>query len=246
MLVQIGICDDSTDDIKTLSEALYAYDDSFQISDYTDGEFLFEDCIERKVLFDIIFLDIYMPRLNGIETASKIRAIMKDVKIIFVSSSNEHYPEAYEVFAFNYIIKPLNKEKLNSVLDQALMNITKERGQQIQFSYKAVNYRVLCREILYLESRDKIILFHMTDRTTLQCYTKLDEILKQLPEESFIRCHQSYVVNIFHVTEMAENHFRIGSAVISISKKYLKASKDKYFEYLFTHMNYRGPLNVEK
>jgi DNA-binding LytR/AlgR family response regulator len=240
MPIQIGICDDRVDDIRTLTEALYAYDDSFQITDYTDGEDLFEDCLEREVLFDILFLDIYMPGLNGIETAGKIRAVMKDVIIIFVSSSNEHYPEAYDVFAFNYIIKPINTKKLNSVLDQALIGITKEHRQQIQFTYKATNYRILCRDILYIESRDKIILFHLADRTTLQCYSKLDEIIKQLQDESFIRCHQSYVVNIFHVSEMAENHFRIGAAVINISKKYQKVSKDKYFEYIFTHMNNRG------
>ncbi|MDF2611396.1 MAG: response regulator of the LytR/AlgR family [Lachnospiraceae bacterium] len=240
MPVQIGICDDRADDLKTLADALYAYDDSFQITQYMDGEFLFEDCVDREILFDIIFLDIYMPGLNGIKTAEKIRAIMKDVIIIFVSSSNEHYPEAYDVFAFNYIIKPINTKKLNSILDQAFMNITKERRQQIQFTYKATNYRILCRDILYIESRDKIILFHMTDRSTLQCYAKLDEILKQLPEDSFIRCHQSYAVNVFHVTEMAESHFRIRSAVINISKKYQKTSKDKYFEYIFTHMNNRG------
>jgi DNA-binding LytR/AlgR family response regulator len=240
MPVQIGICDDRADDLKTLADALYAYDDSFQITQYMDGEFLFEDCVDREILFDIIFLDIYMPGLNGIKTAEKIRAIMKDVIIIFVSSSNEHFPEAYDVFAFNYIIKPINTKKLNSILDQAFMNITKERRQQIQFTYKATNYRILCRDILYIESRDKIILFHMTDRSTLQCYAKLDEILKQLPEDSFIRCHQSYAVNVFHVTEMAESHFRIRSAVINISKKYQKTSKDKYFEYIFTHMNNRG------
>jgi len=240
MSVQIGICDDSTEDIRILSEALYAYDASFQISTYTDGESLLEDWSEHKILFDILFLDIYMPGLNGIETASKIRAGMKNSKIIFISSSNEHYPEAYDVFAFNYILKPLNPEKLNQVLDQALIDIGGERKQQISFSYKAANYRIFCRDIVYIESRDKIICFNMANRITLQCYAKLDEILKQLPKESFIRCHQSFAVNIFHVTEMSENHFNIGSAVISISKKYQKSAKDKYFEYLFTHMNSRG------
>jgi len=240
MPVQIGICDDRAEDIRRLSEALYAYDDSFQILEYEDGESLLEDCLHSKMLFDIIFLDIYMPGLNGIETAGKIRTCMKDVKIIFVSSSNEHYPEAYEVFAFNYIIKPLDSKRLNQVLDQALMSITKERRQQIQFSYKATNYRILWRDILYIETRDKMIFFYIADRTTLRCYAKLDDILKQLPEESFIRCHQSFVVNVFHITEMAENYFRIGLAVINISKKYQKVVKEKYFEYLFTHMNYRG------
>lgn len=77
----------------------------------------------------------------------------------------------------------------------------------------------------------------MADKRILRCYAKLDEILKQLPEESFIRCHQSFAVNIFHVTEMAENHFHIDPAIISISKKYQKTAKDKYFQYLFSHMN---------
>lgn len=248
MPVQIGICDDQKEDIRRLSEALYTYDDSFEILEYEDGESLLEDCLHSKILLDILFLDIYMPRLNGIQIAGKIRACTKDVKIIFFSSSNEHYPEAYDVFAFNYIIKPLNSERLNRVLDQALMNITmdKERRQQIQFTYKGTNYRIFCKDILYIESRDKIIIFHITDRTTLQCYAKLDEILKQLPEESFIRCHQSFAVNSYHVTEMAENHFRMGADVINISKKYKKVSKDKYFEYLFKHMNYRRQLDGKK
>jgi len=237
MPIQIGICDDSEEDIRILSAALYTYDPSFRIFSYEDGESLLDDWGERKILFDILFLDIYMPGLNGIETAIKIRSDMRDVKIIFISSSNEHYPEAYDVFAFNYIIKPLDPEKFNRILDKALMSIVDERRQQISFSYKAINYRIFCRDILYIESRDKIICFHMTDKTTLQCYAKLDEILKQLPEESFIRCHQSFAVNIFHVTEIAEKYFRMGTTVINISKKYLKASKDKYFAYLFNHMN---------
>jgi DNA-binding LytR/AlgR family response regulator len=124
-------------------------------------------------------------------------------------------------------------------MDQALMNMNKERRYQIQFSYKSKNYRIFCRDILYVESRDKIILFHMVDNTTMPCYAKLDVISKQLPGDLFIRTHQSFIVNIFHITEMAENHFRIGPLAINISKKYLKAAKDKYFDYLFTHMNGR-------
>lgn len=240
MSVQIAICDDSPEDIRKLSEALYAYNGSLQITEYFNGEFLAADCLEHENLFDIIFLDIYMPALNGIETAAKIRSAMKDVIIIFVSSSNEHYPEAFEVFAFNYIIKPVNADKLKDLMDQALLSMNKERRYQIQFNYKSKNYRIFCRNILYMESRDKIILFHMVDNTTMQCYAKLDVISKQLPENLFIRTHQSFIVNIFHITEMAENHFYVGPSVINISKKYQKAAKDKYFDYLFTHMNGRG------
>ena len=237
MSIQIGICDDNESDIKILSEALFAYDPSFQISTYSDGEALLEECLEQRILFDILFLDIYMPGLNGIETAGKIRACMNDAKIIFISSSNEHYPEAYDVFAFNYILKPLASQNQNHILNQALKDVTRKRCQQIDISNKSKSHRVLCGDIQYIESRDKILYFHMADKTTLQCYAKLDEILRQLPQETFIRCHQSFVVNIFHVTEMVDKHFRIDPAVISISKKHLKESKEKYFAYLFAHLN---------
>ena len=243
MSVQIGLCDDRVEDIGILTEALLAYDADFKIASYTDGESLLEDWREQKNLFDILFLDIYMPGLNGIETAGRIRAGMRDVKSIFVSSSSEHYPQAYDVFAFNYILKPLNREKLNNILDQALKNVEKERRQQIIFSYKAKTYSVLCRDILYIESRDKIICFHLESNNMLQCYAKLDEIIKQLPEGSFIRCHQSFVVNAFYVTEMGDRYFCVEKAAISISKKYFKTSKDKYFTYLFNQMNRRGQPN---
>lgn len=239
MPIEIGICDDSSEDIKLLSEALYAYDPTFKIKNYKDGQSLLEDCCEHRILFDIIFLDIYMPGLNGIDTARKIRSYNKEVKIIFVSSSNDHYPEAFNVFAFNYILKPISRVKLNSILDQALIDIKGERRKQISFSFKGITYRVFCRDILYVESQDKIIYLYMEDGNKLQCYSKLDDMLKQLPEESFIRCHQSFAVNIYHITEMAENSFRIGSAFISISKKHLKAAKEKYFNYLFTHIDCR-------
>lgn len=235
MPIQIGICDDSSHDTRILLDALYAYDSSFQISVYTSGEALLESCCS-PVVFDILFVDIYMPGLNGIDTAGKARALMRDVKIIFISSSNEHYPEAYDLFAFNYIVKPLDRDKLNRILDHALADIARERLQQISFSYKGVTHRIYCRDILYIESRDKTVYFHMADTTRLQCYAKMDDILKQLPEESFIRCHQSFAVNVAHVNEMAADYFRISSTIIGMSKKYMKAAKSKYFAQLLKHL----------
>ena len=177
--------------------------------------------------------------MNGIETAVKLREVDNNVKIIFVSSSNDYYTEAYDVFAFNYITKPLSKQRLNIILDQVMISIAHNqmRRRQINFSYRGLNYRIYCREIMYLESRDKNIYFYLKDKITMQCHAKLDDILKQLPEELFVRCHQSFAVNVFHVTEAGNNYFRMDSTVVSISKKYQKSSKEKYFNYIFDHMD---------
>ena len=97
-------------------------------------------------------------------------------------------------------------------------------------------YSVKYQDILYIESRNKLILFYKTDGSILQCYGRLDQIEKELPPDSFIRCHKSFIVNTSQITEMGRNYFRIGQVVISISKKYLKLAKERYYEYLFSHM----------
>ena len=89
---------------------------------------------------------------------------------------------------------------------------------------------------MYIESKDKLVCFHLTDKRILQCYAKLDDILKQLPEDLFIRCHQSFAVNVLHVTETRESNFRIDLVSINISRKYQKEAKEKYFAYLFSRM----------
>lgn len=236
MPIKIAICDDMAEDIELLSGALYTYDHSFEIVTYTNGETLIDEFMDSKPSVDILFLDIYMPGIDGVKTAQRIRGERKDIKIIFISSSKEHYPQAYEVFAFNYILKPFDRERLYSVLDRAIDEIKRGRSHKIRFSYKSTVYSVDCRDILYIESRDKLILFHLADVSTLQCYGKLDGIAKELPEQSFIRCHQSFIVNTSYITEMGENHFCVGQVVIGISKKHLKPAKDKYYAYLFSHM----------
>jgi len=237
ILIHIGICDDSADDIRILTKAIYAYDPSFRISTYSDGKSLIEDCEDDPIIFDILFIDIYMPGLNGIKTAERIRTLLHDTKIIFISSSKEHYQETYDVFAFNYLVKPLNPEKLHLIMDQALVSVFAEIRQKLTFSFKNINHQIFVRDIKYLESKDKRICVYMSDGSQLVCYKKLEELLKQLPETEFVRCHQSFVVNIYYVTEMTAKYFRIGSVMINISRKYWKASKDKYFDHLFSHMD---------
>lgn len=236
MPINIAIGDDTAEDLARLTEALYAYDHSFNIFTFTDGKTLLEGFAARKHTIDILFLDIYMPDMDGLRTAEIIRHERKDIKIIFITSSNEHYPQAYELFAFNYIIKQLDKERLYRVLDQAIEEIRRDISQKIRFSYKSKIYSVDCRDILYIESRNKLILFYKTCGEVLQCYGKLDAIEKELPPDSFIRCHQSFIVNAAFITEMGENYFRLGQVIISISKKNMKQAKEQYYAYLFSHM----------
>lgn len=236
MPVKITICDDSAEDIALLSDTLSGYDPLFEITSFNSGKTLVAELMDDSFSADILFLDIYMPEMDGILTAQKIRSKKNDIKIIFLSSSRDHYPQAYEVFAFNYIEKPFLKERLYAILDRALGELRKESGYKISIQYKGAVHHVDCRDILYIESHNKLLLFRFADQNTLQCYGRLEGILNEIPGQLFIRCHQSFVINLSHVTEMKENYLRMGQIMISISRKYGKDVKHKYYAYLFSHM----------
>ena len=97
MPIIIAICDDAAEDIALLSEALRTYDGSLDIISYTDGRTFLDEFPERKDSIDILFLDIYMPGIDGIRLAELIRAQKRDIRIIFITASSEHYPQAYDL-----------------------------------------------------------------------------------------------------------------------------------------------------
>lgn len=235
--MKITICDDSEDDIARLTSALFAYDPFFEIKTFTSGTALIDEIKEDGCYIEILFMDIYMPDIDGITTAQEIAACCRDIKIIFLSSSSDHYSQAYDLFAFNYILKPFDKEKLYTVLDRAIAETQIKNENKIVIQYKSTVHSVDCLEILYIESRDRLLYYYLADGRVLQCYGKLEKVLQELPEKTFLRCHQSFIVNLFHVTEMSDTNFRLKEFVISISRKYLKAVKDQYYTYLFSLMN---------
>lgn len=239
MPVRIAICDDSMSDIQGLKASLLSYDPLFEIEEYTSGKFLVDEIMKSDDSFDILFLDIYMPDLNGIEVAQKIREVKKDIKIIFITSSKDYYPQAYEVFAYNYIVKPFQLKQLYKVLDHAIEDIRKASGFKILIQYKSSLHNVDVKNIRYIESQNKLLLFHLDDERVLQCYGKVGEIINDLPALYFFRCHQSFIVNLMHVSEMGEDYFFIGKILIGISRKYKKEAKDRYFAFLFSQMEGR-------
>ena len=120
---RIAICDDEQLDIKYIKELLHIWQEetniSLQIETFNSAEsFLFHYADDK--LYDIIFLDIELGGMDGVTIAKKIRKENKTVQIIFISGYSDYIAEGYEVEALHYLLKPVNKEKLFSVLDRAV------------------------------------------------------------------------------------------------------------------------------
>ena len=123
--MKIAIVDDNEDDRKRLQEEITKICDNksrkdFEITEFFSGED-FINLIEKnenKKYFDIVFLDIYMNGITGIETAKKLRETDNQSKIIFITTSNEFASESYEVKAYDYLIKPFSKERILKTMER--------------------------------------------------------------------------------------------------------------------------------
>lgn len=232
MTLKIAVCDDVAADRQRLMYLIKSEYTYCKCSAYESGELLLWD-FESGNHFDIILLDIFMEGISGMETAKRIRTVDPNVILIFVSSSDDFYREAYDLYAFNYLIKPLEANKLSEVLQRATNKLEKDTENVIHFSFNNSFYTVRYSQLLYLASEMHVVKFHLTSGETLKSYGKIDDFVTKLPEEVFVRCHQSYIINLKHVTGMTTDEFMLGNVKVPISRKYSAQAREKYRAEMF-------------
>ncbi len=232
MTLKIAVCDDVLADRQQLISLIKAEASYCQCIAYKSGEMLLWD-FENGTRFDILFLDIFMEGMSGIEVAKRIRMTDPNALLIFVSSSNDFYRESYDLYAFNYLIKPLTEDKFTAVLRRAISHLGKDMDQVIRFSFNNTLNTVRYSQILYLTSDKHIVIFHLTSGKTLKSYGKIDDFVTQLPTEVFLRCHQSYIINLKHVTGMSNREFIFGEVRVPVSRKYFVQAREKYHIEMF-------------
>ncbi len=232
MSLKIAVCDDVDADRQLLISLIKAEHVTCECTPYDSGEGLLWD-LEDGVHFDIFFLDIFMKGINGVETAKRIRAVNSNALLIFVSSSNDFYRDSYDLYAFNYLIKPLTKDKLVEVLHRATESLNKDANQVVCFSFDNSLHTIPCSHLLYLTSDKHIVYFHLTNGETLKSYGKIDDFITQLPAKVFFRCHQSYIVNLKHANSITSSEFILGEARVPISRKYSSQAREQYRVQMF-------------
>lgn len=233
MALKIAICDDDFADRKRLISLIKEKNIYCECTTYESGEMLLWD-FENGTRFDIIFLDIFMGDMTGVEVAKRIRVTDSNTLLVFVSSSNDFYRESYDLYAFNYLIKPLVQDKLNEVLSRALEHLNKDIEQVVRISFMGSLHTIRCSQILYLSSEQHSVNFCLKNGEILKSYGKLDDFISQLPAESFMRCHQSYIVNLSHVTAIITREFKMGEISIPISRSYSEQARSKYRTQMFS------------
>ena len=191
-----------------------------QIDLYASGEDFLAAFAQRQKRYDLILLDIIMGGMSGMELARKIRESDRDAVIIFITSSREYALEGYDVNALHYLIKPVDESALERLIRAAYTYNLQDSF--FVFKTGGLNQRAAVKDIVSLETVGRKVEVSLTDGT-LRYSGKLTELLEELPQGRFIRCHQAFAVNIGNIREITR--FEViaqNGTKIPISRAYLK------------------------
>ncbi len=232
--MRIAICDDCINEYNVLLEYINEWgnkiDSAITVEYFSSAEeFLFYWPEEKS--FDLIFLDIEMKSISGMELAKEIRKIDDNLIIVFVTGYKNYVFDGYTVRALNYILKPISKNKCFEVLDFVLKEISCNNENKY---YVLKNYKN-SRKIKLDDIKYMIMFSHYIDIVTedevIKYKTKIGDIAKELPYPTFIRCHRSYIVNLNYVETILPDKLILTDGLsIPISKKKWKDVNEAFIE----------------
>lgn len=221
-MLLIAVCDDipieCADIAKQIETILKQSNTDFMIKKFFGGL----ELIQSRESFDIIFLDIKMPNINGMELAKQIRKQGRQSLIIFITSASEYVFDAFDVEAFQYLLKPIQTDKLKNVLEKATKKM--QIDANIDFLMISANrqiQKVFLKDILYIESIGRIAKIHCNNGT-LETYEQIGILEDKLSDKFFFRCHKCFLVNLNFVDAFNKTEVRLenGEKIMLAKRRY--------------------------
>lgn len=233
----VAICDDEKEDrervAKILVQKMKNRREPLQIIYFEQGEDLLEQYEEDQMPgYDLIFMDIYLQRENGMEIARKLRGYDRNVAVVFLTSSPDYAVESYEVWADGYLLKPVPQDKLEKLLNRFMENRYPRLKESMLMVSGGNGRRIAYDDILYVESQRMNLRIVCSGGEEHRIRKKLDEVQVELSQSRFLRCNQSYIVNMDYVTCADTNFTMENGDKIPIKVRERKKIRERYFSYI--------------
>lgn len=197
-MISIAVCDDELLECLNISAKIRTLMEEMQIPCSIEQFRSGGELLKALGRLDLIFLDILMDGMDGMETARKCRELAFEKMLVFLSSSPRYVWDAYDVEAFHYLVKPVEEEKLKNVLRRAAHRERELSGPYLVASKERQKRKIFLDAVLYFEIRGRQITVR-EGREFFTYYEKIGVLERQLQGKGFFRCHKSYLVNLKHV-----------------------------------------------
>ena len=229
--MKIAVCDDSREDRGGLRELLEACGYDFEIREYGSGEELYADMGYVREC-GIVFLDINMEGMDGLEAAGRIKAECPKVHIVLVTAYVNYALDGYKVKASRFLLKDDLEQTLPECVDDILREIRQEE-QVVEFSFVEGDVRLKVDDLIYIETSRHKNVFYTVGRM-YSIYKKMDELEEDLKGMDFVRIHQSFLINMRYIEKISSY------VMILTTGKKISVPKSRYPEVKRQYMLFKG------
>lgn len=227
--MHIAICDDEEQIQKQIRELVIKQMPDCVTEVFASGE----ELLESQIPYDILFLDIQMEGMDGIETAREIRRRDEESVLIFITGLREYVFEAFDVSAFHYLVKPFSEKGFADVFKRAADYVRRQdqaHSKRLLIRTRNRKVTIFTKDIYYIESQRRKVGIH-TVKEVIEIYATMNELEEQVGD-SFFRCHRGYIVNMAYIVEYGSDFIQLCTG------EDIYMSKEKYPEFVKAYMHY--------
>lgn len=227
-MLQIAVCDDVLEQTLELQKYIHEYcrknNVEYRLHLYTTGEELLSDAEK----LNIIFLDIEMPGLDGIQTGRKIRSINSSCRIIMETVMVERMKEAFFIEAFRFIVKPIEQSEVEEALNACMKKVL--GIESVPLYYNRIEHNIHQSEIQYVVTYDSYSEYRVKNRM-LRSEASLRELETQLDKRLFFRIHRKYIVNMAQVQSYQNGIIQMKDTTLPVARRKKKDFEQAYMEF---------------
>ena len=245
--MKLAICDDDKKIREIIAESVSDVSEEIDIAFYSDAKGILAEDFNA----DILFLDIQMPEIDGMTAAKLLRKKNRETIIVFVTAVEEEVFNAFDVGAFQYIVKPFSKEKLREIIKKTIAEAERkdyikrvlsgkseedDKDYSIVVKSGGIKRRVKACDIVYAEIFDRQIILHMSELEKIEYYGRISE-LERIIGNNFFRVHRAYLINLKYVKSY-------DSKLVNLMGEEIPVARGKYQELVKAILSYH--TRIEK
>lgn len=225
----IGVCDDEKIWRDAICNIIHRYFEKKKIASEIFTFSAGEELLDNRKGLDLIFLDVEMKALDGLETAKRIRIFDQDVKIVFLTNHQEIMKKAFRVNAFRFLDKSFKEEDINMCLDDFLKE--KQNEKLLEIELNGIPMQIKQKDIMYISAvRNGTMIWCTKESFISKRFLKEYETL--MDPDLFFRCHRDTLVNVSYIDQIRDNISLFGGYQIKASKRNKTELKNLYTKYL--------------
>lgn len=241
-MLKVIICDDNEVFLKYISKKIHeiAMNNNLNVNikTYLSGKSMLFDLEDHIHSVDILFIDVLMDDMTGIDVSKKMREYGSNAQIIFITSVKSHVFEALDVMPLHYLIKSeIDDRVIESILMKAVTLSNKYKKSMFLYKVGHSKKTIKCEDIVFFEINNRVVTMHCSDKTEEVFYSTMDNLENGLDKSEFIRIHRSYIVNITKVASInSKNVICRDGTILPVGRKYTGKLKNQYSKFILENI----------